>query len=226
MTPDGGNVIGDDSRSGGWTVAGCDGRRWHYDGGIVFGGKCEKSGTLVGQGSACNWVAGHISTLRIHVAGEMLRNTSYGPSHLGRNFPTSSALLASLLWSRLISKASSFYTISTSAVFCVGMPISVGITASVPYVSEKGVSPLLDLIMMRCAHRTTFRERSSYVNSPFVEWPWGRDWGQLLLQISRDRTPLITANRCELRRTALALFTSAGRVSFVRYRIMSASFAM
>ncbi|GJY22698.1 hypothetical protein Tco_0396356 [Tanacetum coccineum] len=55
---------------------------------------------------------------------------------------------------RLISKASSFYTISTSAVLSVGMPISAGMTAFVPYVSEKGVSPLLDLIIVRCAQRT------------------------------------------------------------------------
>ncbi|GKD19765.1 hypothetical protein Tco_1208923 [Tanacetum coccineum] len=36
----------------------------------------------------------------------------------------------------------------------VGMPISVGMTTSVSYVSENGVSPLLDLINVRCAHRT------------------------------------------------------------------------
>ncbi|GJX35233.1 hypothetical protein Tco_0246790 [Tanacetum coccineum] len=60
--------------------------------------------------------------------------TSYGPSHLGPSFPPSLAWLASLLW-------------SISAVRSVGMPISAGMTASVPYVSENGVSPLLDLIM-------------------------------------------------------------------------------
>ncbi|GJU50397.1 hypothetical protein Tco_1219952 [Tanacetum coccineum] len=27
-----------------------------------------------------------------------------------------------------------------------------------------------------------FRERSGYVNFPFVEWPWRRDWGWLLLR--------------------------------------------
>ncbi|GJU45710.1 hypothetical protein Tco_1202976, partial [Tanacetum coccineum] len=36
----------------------------------------------------------------------------------------------------------------------VGMPISIGITASVSYVSANGVSSLLDLIMVRCAHKT------------------------------------------------------------------------
>ncbi|GKE08884.1 hypothetical protein Tco_1412435 [Tanacetum coccineum] len=34
------------------------------------------------------------------------------------------------------------------------MPISAGMTASVPYVNENGVSPLLDFIIVRCAHRT------------------------------------------------------------------------
>ncbi|GKD65516.1 hypothetical protein Tco_1307624 [Tanacetum coccineum] len=60
--------------------------------------------------------------------------TLYGPSHLGPSFPVSSARLASLLR-------------STSAVLSVGMPISVGMTASVPYVNENGVSSLLDFIM-------------------------------------------------------------------------------
>ncbi|GJV86357.1 hypothetical protein Tco_1530295 [Tanacetum coccineum] len=41
---------------------------------------------------------------------------------------------------------------STGVVRC--MPISAGMTASVPYVSENGVSLLLDFIMVRCAHRT------------------------------------------------------------------------
>ncbi|GJU14451.1 RNA-directed DNA polymerase [Tanacetum coccineum] len=50
--------------------------------------------------------------------------------------------------SRLISKASSFCTMSISAVLKVGMPISAGITAYVPYVSENGMSSLLDLIMV------------------------------------------------------------------------------
>ncbi|GJX34233.1 hypothetical protein Tco_0245790 [Tanacetum coccineum] len=62
--------------------------------------------------------------------------------------------LFSSLRSKFISKDSSFFIKSTSAVRSVGMPISAGMTASVPYVSENGVSPLLDLIMVRCAHRT------------------------------------------------------------------------
>nr|GEU75859.1 ankyrin repeat family protein [Tanacetum cinerariifolium] len=56
--------------------------------------------------------------------------------------------------SKLIPKASSFLIISTFAVLQVGMPISTRITASVPYVSENGVSLLIDLVMVRCAHKT------------------------------------------------------------------------
>ncbi|GJU84972.1 hypothetical protein Tco_1292518 [Tanacetum coccineum] len=56
--------------------------------------------------------------------------------------------------SRFTSKASSFFVGSTSIVRSVGMPISVGITASVPYVSENGVSPLFDFIVVRWDHRT------------------------------------------------------------------------
>ncbi|GJR11841.1 hypothetical protein Tco_0794493 [Tanacetum coccineum] len=39
--------------------------------------------------------------------------------------------------------------LSTSTVQSVDMPISAGMTASVPYVSENGISPLLDFIMNR-----------------------------------------------------------------------------
>nr|GEZ02787.1 hypothetical protein [Tanacetum cinerariifolium] len=62
--------------------------------------------------------------------------TSHGPSQLGPTFLSSSAWLASLLR-------------HTRA----GMPIYAGITASIPQVSENGVSPFLDLIMVRCSHR-------------------------------------------------------------------------
>ncbi|GJW12703.1 hypothetical protein Tco_1578530 [Tanacetum coccineum] len=62
--------------------------------------------------------------------------------------------LLSLKRSRFISKASSFCTMSTSNVLMIGMPILAGIIAFVLYVSENGVSPLLDLIMVRCAYRT------------------------------------------------------------------------
>nr|GEX69498.1 hypothetical protein [Tanacetum cinerariifolium] len=55
--------------------------------------------------------------------------------------------------SKLIPKASLFLTISTFAILRVGMPILARITASAPYVNENGVSPLLDLIMVRCAHK-------------------------------------------------------------------------
>nr|GEY43195.1 hypothetical protein [Tanacetum cinerariifolium] len=80
--------------------------------------------------------------------------TSYGPSHLGLSFSLSFARLTSLFRSRLISKASSFYTMSIFAVLKVGMPISVGMTASVPYVSENSVYSLLDLIIVRYAYKT------------------------------------------------------------------------
>nr|GEZ27363.1 hypothetical protein [Tanacetum cinerariifolium] len=56
--------------------------------------------------------------------------------------------------SRLISKSLLFCTRSTSAVLSVGMPISARMIASVSYVNENGVSSLLDLIIVRCAHST------------------------------------------------------------------------
>ncbi|GKC82068.1 hypothetical protein Tco_1137785, partial [Tanacetum coccineum] len=80
--------------------------------------------------------------------------TSYGPSHLGPNFLVSFAWLSSLLRytrSRLISRASLFSSKLTSAVLSVGMLIFAGMTASVPYVNENAVSPLLDFIIVRCA---------------------------------------------------------------------------
>nr|GEW86566.1 hypothetical protein [Tanacetum cinerariifolium] len=55
--------------------------------------------------------------------------------------------------SKIISKVSSFFIISTSTVLKVGMPISTGITASVPYVSENGVFPLLDFIIFPIIHQ-------------------------------------------------------------------------
>nr|GEX15033.1 hypothetical protein [Tanacetum cinerariifolium]GEX15279.1 hypothetical protein [Tanacetum cinerariifolium] len=70
--------------------------------------------------------------------------TSYGPSHLEPSFPMSFTQLASLLR----------YTRSTSVVLSVGMPISVRITSSISYANENVVSPLLDFIIVWCAHRT------------------------------------------------------------------------
>ncbi|GJT73058.1 hypothetical protein Tco_1032344 [Tanacetum coccineum] len=55
---------------------------------------------------------------------------------------------------KFTSKASSFFVGSTSIVQSIGMPISAGITASVSYVSENGVSSLLDFIIVRWDHRT------------------------------------------------------------------------
>nr|GEX37295.1 hypothetical protein [Tanacetum cinerariifolium] len=137
---------------------------------------------------------------------------SYSPSYLGHRFPSSSIRLVSLLWytriaaysllsskrSRLIFKALLFCTISTSAVLSVGMLISARMTTSMPYVSEKGVSPLLDLIILRT----------------YFAWS-GPSHG--LRNYFLYRIPLIMTNHCDLCRTALALFTSAGRVYFVRY---------
>nr|GEU84025.1 RNA-directed DNA polymerase, eukaryota, reverse transcriptase zinc-binding domain protein [Tanacetum cinerariifolium] len=84
--------------------------------------------------------------------------TSYGPSHLGPNFLVSFARLASLLRSKLISKASLFPTRSTFVVLSVGMPISAGMTASVLYVNENGVSLLLDFIIVRVSLITANRQ--------------------------------------------------------------------
>ncbi|GKE20236.1 hypothetical protein Tco_1431748, partial [Tanacetum coccineum] len=56
--------------------------------------------------------------------------------------------------SKFIPRASLFFVRSTPVIRSVGMSISAGMTASVPYVSENGVSPLLDLIIVRWAHRT------------------------------------------------------------------------
>nr|GEU78650.1 hypothetical protein [Tanacetum cinerariifolium] len=69
--------------------------------------------------------------------------TSYGPSHLGPSFLVSSAWLDRCSGTQALS----FYTKSTSDVLNVGMPISAGMTASIPYVNENGVSSLLDIIM-------------------------------------------------------------------------------
>ncbi|GJV88085.1 hypothetical protein Tco_1532023 [Tanacetum coccineum] len=112
---------------------------------------------------------------------------SYGPSHLGPSFPVSSARLASLLR-------------STSAVLSVGMPISAGMTASVSYVKENGVSPLLDFIIVR----------------PLVNAL--DSLGMLLLLPLRlyAWVPSITVNCHDLRLIALAFFTSAGRVHSAR----------
>nr|GFB16597.1 reverse transcriptase domain-containing protein [Tanacetum cinerariifolium] len=79
--------------------------------------------------------------------------TSYGPSHLGPSFPVSSVRLASLLR----------YTRSTFAVLSVGMPISAGMTTSVPYVNENGVSSLLGFIIVRPWLRCVGPLQSNYV---------------------------------------------------------------
>ncbi|GJV79141.1 hypothetical protein Tco_1515011 [Tanacetum coccineum] len=81
--------------------------------------------------------------------------TSYGPFHLGPNFPVSSTRLALLLWytkspglklafltfSKLISNASSFLATSTSVVLNVAFNFA-GDDSSVPLVNENGVTAL------------------------------------------------------------------------------------
>nr|GEV94900.1 hypothetical protein [Tanacetum cinerariifolium] len=81
--------------------------------------------------------------------------TSYGPSHLEPSFPVSSAWLASLLR----------YT-------SVGMPISAGMIASIPYVNENGVSPLPDFIMaigLRMFDRSKVLADAWFL-APIFEW--------------------------------------------------------
>nr|GEX66818.1 hypothetical protein [Tanacetum cinerariifolium] len=56
--------------------------------------------------------------------------------------------------SRFSSKASSFRIWSTFVHLREGIHILIGIMDSLPYVRENGVSPLLALIMVRCAHST------------------------------------------------------------------------
>ncbi|GJT09209.1 hypothetical protein Tco_0843671 [Tanacetum coccineum] len=107
--------------------------------------------------------------------------TSYGPSHLGPSFLVSSAWLASLLQ----------YTRSTFAVLSVGMPISTGMTTSVPYVYENGVSLLLDFIMTAIC---------SFYQA---------------ISLRMFNGSKVLADTYDLRLTAIAFFTSAGRVSSV-----------
>ncbi|GJR91667.1 hypothetical protein Tco_0215678 [Tanacetum coccineum] len=67
--------------------------------------------------------------------------------------------------SKLIPKSSLFLIISTSAVLKVGMLISTGITSSVPYVNENGVSPLLDLIIVRSVGLGMFNGSKALVDA-------------------------------------------------------------
>nr|GEX18559.1 hypothetical protein [Tanacetum cinerariifolium] len=89
--------------------------------------------------------------------------------------------------SRFISKASSFFTMSISDVLKVGMPISTGITASVP----RAFIPSPELL--------------------FALFTKPLDCGCL----TEAKTPLITAYLPDLLRTALAFSFSAGSVSSV-----------
>nr|GEY91778.1 hypothetical protein [Tanacetum cinerariifolium] len=66
----------------------------------------------------------------------------------GRVFPLQSLSLYAPLPNASVTSYS-----PSHLVLQVSMPISTGITTSVLYVSENGVSPLLDLIIVRCAHK-------------------------------------------------------------------------
>nr|GEX69797.1 hypothetical protein [Tanacetum cinerariifolium] len=105
----------------------------------------NEAGTDVDIINECGYRSFPLRSLSLYAPLPSASVTSYGPSHLGPSFPPSSAWLASLLW---------LSSTSISAVLKVGMPINAGITAFVSYISENEVSPLLDLILVRCAHRT------------------------------------------------------------------------
>nr|GFA38433.1 hypothetical protein [Tanacetum cinerariifolium] len=77
----------------------------------------------------------------------------------------------------------------------VGMPISTGITASVPYVSENSVYPLLDFIIVRVPTQRNHGPRKD-----------------LLYKI-----PFATAYLLALRRIALAFLFSSRRIFFARW---------
>nr|GEW05336.1 hypothetical protein [Tanacetum cinerariifolium] len=79
------------------------------------------------------------TALSITLASTRAFVTSYGPSHFGPILPMSSTRLALLLQ----------YTRSTFTVLSVGMLISAGMTASIPYVNENRVPSLLDSIIER-----------------------------------------------------------------------------
>nr|GEY12464.1 hypothetical protein [Tanacetum cinerariifolium] len=103
--------------------------------------------------------------------------------------PPSRIVASSLLSSkrsRLISKASLFCTRSTSAVLSVGMPISTGMTASVLYVNENGVSPLLDFIIVWLARKNKLKAHGTLL----MALP---DKHQLKFNIHKDAKTLMEA---------------------------------
>nr|GEZ80562.1 reverse transcriptase domain-containing protein [Tanacetum cinerariifolium] len=105
---------------------------------------------------------------------------------------TEAGALNSGIRSKLMPKASLFLTMSTFVVLKVGMPISAEITASDPYVNENSVSSLLDLIMVRCAHKTyyfSWKTESAYDIIPYelfnlsscygCHWPFFYPFGEV-----------------------------------------------
>nr|GFA96085.1 hypothetical protein [Tanacetum cinerariifolium] len=76
--------------------------------------------------------------------------------HLSRLLPLANLISLSRSSSKSKFRRSSLSLFTTSIVVVryMGIPISAGITASVPYVREKGVSPWLDLIIVLWAQRT------------------------------------------------------------------------
>ncbi|GJY25605.1 hypothetical protein Tco_0400331, partial [Tanacetum coccineum] len=152
--------------------------------------------------------------------------TSYGSSHLGPSFHVSSARLASLLR-------------STSAVLSVGMPISAGMTASVPYVNENGVSPLLDFIMVSSVRYSKIgviqvspsSSTTASISTSLIDFYFSSSTNTCLLKCAKLVDAILLSasaflfsllGTC-LIENALKLLVSV--LTFSSYRIMSASFA-
>nr|GEU33647.1 hypothetical protein [Tanacetum cinerariifolium] len=106
---------------------------------------------------------------------------------------------------------------STFAVLSVGMSISAGMTASVPeFESIDNVVPnkFLDLNVGDGCNQFCFNPLCEVVNSYYQEFDFPSHGPRKdILQT----VPLSMTNRCDLRLTALAFFTSAGMVSFVSF---------
>ncbi|GKB63918.1 hypothetical protein Tco_0920104, partial [Tanacetum coccineum] len=97
-------------------------------------------------------------------------------------------------------------------VLKVRMPISIGITASVSYVSANGVSPLLDLIMFYlCQSPICLNGHGAMIGLG----PTQRSHG--LRKDFLYKIPFVTTYLPALRRIDLAFFFSSGRISSMRY---------
>ncbi|GJZ52441.1 hypothetical protein Tco_0606956 [Tanacetum coccineum] len=102
---------------------------------------------------------------------------------------------------------------STSAVLSVGMLIFAGMTASVLYVNENGVSLLLDFIIVRYSLGQVCELDSLGM---LLLMPWRPCACHGPRKDFLYRVPLITVNHHDFHLTALAFFTSAGSVPSVR----------